>query len=271
MINNIARKQTYISKLLEEKLALQLIYQRCKAEGNDIPDFLVKLRLYLQNQDVNPADNAGGSPTGREVAIGYLRGSNLLNNTGQANIVAVNECTAIQIGANRINKQAVAQKAQAPALQIVEPVKQQRSPSSSLQSEKSFKNYYVAEYLKELDLLNNNDLDSTYSKIDKPFDFAIKSNSKHITNLLEWYTDVPVIMKDKEGKTVMVIGNFVYIDNGKPEPMLFLSMSNIQKLQGVSEPNKNQFCIKLHEKTYVISTYSKAPVAKQLSKEEQNQ
>jgi hypothetical protein len=42
--------------------------------GDDIPDFLAKLRLYLQNQGVDPADNAGGPPTGREVAIGYLRG-----------------------------------------------------------------------------------------------------------------------------------------------------------------------------------------------------
>ncbi|KAF0527923.1 hypothetical protein F8M41_013380 [Gigaspora margarita] len=77
-------------------------------------------------------------------------------------------------------------------------------------------------------------------------------------------------MKDKEGKTVTVIGNFVRIDNGEPEPMLFLGMSNIRKLQGVSEPNKNQFRIKLHGKTYVIPTYSKAPVAKKPSKEEQD-
>ncbi|CAG8724322.1 6862_t:CDS:2 [Cetraspora pellucida] len=95
MINNIARKQTHIGELLGEKLALQLIYQRCKAKGDDISDFLVKLRLYLQNQGVNPADNAGGPPTGREVAMGYLRGSN---------IVAVNGYTAIQIGANGINE-----------------------------------------------------------------------------------------------------------------------------------------------------------------------
>ncbi|CAG8656890.1 24507_t:CDS:2, partial [Cetraspora pellucida] len=108
-------------------------------------------------------------------------------------------------------------------------------------------------------------------KIDKPSDFAIKGNSKHITDSLGWYTDVPVTMKDKKRKTVTVIGNFVYIDNGKPEPMLFLGMSNIRKLQGVPEPNKNQFYIKLHRKTYVIPTYSKAPVAKEPSKEEQNQ
>ena len=30
---------------------------------DDIPDFLAKLRLYLQNQGVDPADNAGGPPT----------------------------------------------------------------------------------------------------------------------------------------------------------------------------------------------------------------
>ncbi|CAG8789121.1 9378_t:CDS:2, partial [Gigaspora margarita] len=37
-------------------------------------NFLAKLRLYLQNQGVDPEDNAGGPPTGRKVAIGYLRG-----------------------------------------------------------------------------------------------------------------------------------------------------------------------------------------------------
>ncbi|CAG8805631.1 12484_t:CDS:1, partial [Cetraspora pellucida] len=46
-------------------------------------------------------------------------------------------------------------------------------------------------------------------------------------------------------------------------------MSNIQKLQDVSKPNKNQFCIKLYKKAYVISTYSKASVAKDLPKKKQ--
>ncbi|KAF0497948.1 hypothetical protein F8M41_020625 [Gigaspora margarita] len=107
-------------------------------------------------------------------------------------------------------------------------------------------------------------------KADKLSDFAIKGNSKHITDSLGWYTDVPVTMKDRERKTVTVIGNFVCIDHGEPELMLFLGMSNIRKLQGVSKPNKNQFCIKLHGKTYVIPTYSKVPVAKEPSKEEQD-
>ncbi|POG78376.1 hypothetical protein GLOIN_2v1813037 [Rhizophagus irregularis DAOM 181602=DAOM 197198] len=108
-------------------------------------------------------------------------------------------------------------------------------------------------------------------KADKPSNFAIKGNSKHITDSLGWYTDVPVTLKDKEDKTVTVIGNFVRIDNGETEPMLFFGMSNIQKVQGILEPNKNQFHIKLHRKAYIILTFSKAPVVKDLPKEEQDQ
>ena len=62
---------------------------------------------------------------------------------------------------------------------------------------------------------------------------------------------MPVTLKDKEDKTVTVIGNFVRIDNGEIELMLFFGMSNIWKVQGILEPNKNQFCIKLHEKAYI--------------------
>ncbi|RIB16747.1 hypothetical protein C2G38_2038333 [Gigaspora rosea] len=64
-------------------------------------------------------------------------------------------------------------------------------------------------------------------KADKPSDFVIKGNSKHITDSLGWFTDMPVTMKDKKGKTVTIIENFVHIDNREPEPMLFLGMSNI--------------------------------------------
>ncbi len=41
--------------------------------SDDIPDFLAKLKLYLQNQGVDPADNAGGLSTERDQVIGYLR------------------------------------------------------------------------------------------------------------------------------------------------------------------------------------------------------
>ncbi|GES81992.1 hypothetical protein GLOIN_2v1848971 [Rhizophagus clarus] len=108
-------------------------------------------------------------------------------------------------------------------------------------------------------------------KADKPSNFAIKGNSKHITDSLGWYTDVPVTLKDKKNKTVTVIGNFIRIDNGKTEPMLFFGMSNIRKVQGVPEPNKNQFRIKLHGKTYIIPTFSKALVVKDPPKEDQDQ
>ena len=82
---------------------------------------------------------------------------------------------------------------------------------------------------------------------------------------------MPVTLKDKEDKTVTVIGNFVRIDNGETEPILFFGMSNIRKVQSVFEPNKNQFHIKLHGKAYIIPTFSKAPVVKDPPKEEQDQ
>ena len=61
-------------------------------------------------------------------------------------------------------------------------------------------------------------------KADKPSDFTIKGNSKHITESLGWFMDVPVSIKDKDGKSVIAIGNFTRIDNGEPEPMLYLGM-----------------------------------------------
>ena len=108
-------------------------------------------------------------------------------------------------------------------------------------------------------------------KADKASNFAIKGNSKHITDSLGWFTDMPVILKDKEGKTVTVIRNFIRIDNGETEPMLFLGMSNIRKVQDIPESNKNQFRIKLYEKAYIIPTFSKAPVVKDPPKEDQDQ
>ena len=121
----------------------------------------------------------------------------------------------------------------------------------------------------ELGGLNDPAIKALGWKADKPSNFAIKGNSKHITDSLGWYTDVPVTLKDKEDKTVTIIGNFVRIDNGETEPMLFFGMSNIRKVQGVPEPNKNQFRIKLHGKAYIIPTFSKSPVVKDLPKEDQ--
>ncbi|UZO26595.1 uncharacterized protein OCT59_018809 [Rhizophagus irregularis] len=92
--------------------------------------------------------------------------------------------------------------------------------------------------------------------------------SESFLDTARWYTDVPVTLKNKEDKAVTVIGNFVRIDNGEIEPMLFFGISNIRKVQGVSDPNKNQFRIKLHGKAYIIPTFSKAPVVKNLPKKD---
>jgi len=94
--------------------------------NDNIPDFLAQLRLDLQNQRIDPNDNAGAPVTRRDNAIGYLRGcmrgrtlewfddeittkqnwelTNLLDNTGQANLVAVNGRIAVQIGTNALNE-----------------------------------------------------------------------------------------------------------------------------------------------------------------------
>ena len=59
------------------------------------------------------------------------------------------------------------QQAQVSTPQTVEPVRQPKGPLSSLKTEEGMKNYYVAEYLKEVGLLNKEDLDSDYPV--KPF------------------------------------------------------------------------------------------------------
>ena len=86
-----------------------------------------------------------------------------------------------------------------------------------------------------------------------------------------WFTDVPISIKDKDGKTVTATGNFTRIDNGEPEPMLCLGMTWIRKVQGVLDPNKNQFRMKLHGKAYIIPTFSKAPEVEDPPKKDQDQ
>ncbi len=56
---------------------------------------------------------------------------------------------------------------QVPTPQIVKPIRQLRNSSSLLKTEKGLKNYYIAKYLKEVDILNKEDLDSNYPI--KPF------------------------------------------------------------------------------------------------------
>jgi len=66
-----------------------------------------------------------------------------------------------------LESQMTQQQAQVSIPQTVEPVRQPKGPPSSLKTEEGLKNYYVAEYLKEVGLLNKEDLDSDYPV--KPF------------------------------------------------------------------------------------------------------
>ncbi|CAG8620219.1 4227_t:CDS:2, partial [Paraglomus occultum] len=108
------------------------------------------------------------------------------------------------------------------------------------------KELYASNNGSEFGALNDATINALGWKADKPSDFDIKGNSKHITESLGWFTDVPVSIKDKDGKTVTATGNFTRIDNGEPEPMLCLGMTWIRKVQGILDPNKNQFRMKLH-------------------------
>ena len=53
--------------------------------------------------------------------------------------------------------------------------------------------------------------------------------------------------------------------------MLWLGITGIRKVKGISDPTKNQFRIEDHGKTYIIPTFSKAPVVKDPPKEDQDQ
>ncbi|GES88722.1 hypothetical protein GLOIN_2v1822626 [Rhizophagus clarus] len=190
------------------------------------------------------------------------------------------------------------QQTQVPAPQTVEPVRQPRGPPSSLQTEEGLKNYYISEYLKDIGVLNKAELDADYPaknfqrphnasefdgfnlataealgwKVDKPSKFLVKGNSEYISEALGWYTDVAITLRDEKGKPIVtIIENYACIDNGEPKPMLWLGATGIRKVKGISDPTNNRFQIENHGKTYTIPTFSKAPVVKDLPKEDQDQ
>src|SRR3954447_11303150 len=80
----------------------------------------------------------------------------------------------------------MAHQTQVPAPQIVEPVRQPRDLPSSLKTEEGLKNYYIAEYLKEVGLLNKEDLDSDYPV--KPFQRSRPKRS-NISNRIDRLED----------------------------------------------------------------------------------
>ena len=80
----------------------------------------------------------------------------------------------------------MSQQAQVSASQTVEPVRQPKGPPSSLKTEEGLKNYYVAEYLKEVGLLNKEDLDSDYPV--KPFQ-RLRSQRSNVSNRIDRLED----------------------------------------------------------------------------------
>ncbi len=105
-------------------------------------------------------------------------------------------------------------------------------------------------------------------KVDKPSKFTVKGNSDHISEALGWYTNVAVTLNDMKGNPIItIVGNYACVDNGEPNPMLWLGTTGIRKVKGISDLTKNQFRIEDHGKTYIIPTFSKAPVVKDSAKE----
>ena len=122
-----------------------------------IPDPLVSNRVSWQIYEPSPVSapqQHGISLEDMEKAI-----QNALAQQKTENQALVKKVTELQ--------SQMVQQTQVPASQTVEPVRQPRGPPSSLKTEEGLKNYYVAEYLKEVGLLNKKDLDSDYPV--KPF------------------------------------------------------------------------------------------------------
>src|SRR3954453_13732501 len=75
----------------------------------------------------------------------------------------------------------MAQQAQVSASQTVELIRQPRGPLSSLKTDEGLKNYYVTKYLKEVSILNKENLDSDYPV--KPFQRFCSQRSNVFTRI----------------------------------------------------------------------------------------
>ncbi|CAG8634611.1 5128_t:CDS:2, partial [Diversispora eburnea] len=98
---------------------------------------------------------------------------------------------------------------------MLSPVMQKMCQSHTVQKEESDEWFSSLQYLN----VSINDLSISESFLDPG------SISKYSTESLGWFIDVPVSIKDKDGKTVTATGNFTRIDNGEPELMLCLNMT----------------------------------------------
>ncbi|GBC39810.2 hypothetical protein GLOIN_2v1763195 [Rhizophagus irregularis DAOM 181602=DAOM 197198] len=56
-------------------------------------------------------------------------------------------------------------------------------------------------------------------KVNKPSKFAVKGNSKYISEALGWYTNVAVTLKNMKGNPIItIVGNYACVDNVKDLP-----------------------------------------------------
>ncbi|CAG8603756.1 13075_t:CDS:2 [Cetraspora pellucida] len=138
------------------------------------------------------------------------------------------------------------QMAKQTAPQTVKPVRQPRGPPSSLQTKKAFSKPYLEQIYSSNQSAKIDRIESKVdeisqmisqfgrimlenqfkkSKADKPSDFAIKGNSKHISESLGWYTDMPISIKNKDSKIVTSNENFARINNSESEPMLCIGIT----------------------------------------------
>ncbi|CAG8762860.1 16565_t:CDS:2 [Cetraspora pellucida] len=223
MINNITIKQTYI----------------------DISDFLAKLRLYLQNQEVNLADNAEGLLTEREITTKQnWKLANLLDNTEQANLVAVNGKTGLwdenwhitgscstNIAINIPNANNTFQQ------QGISLEDMQKTIQNALVQQKT-KNQTLVKKVTELESqIAKQTASQTVEPVRQPKGllFSLQTKKDSISefgevnnatiNVLGWKANMPISIKNKNDKIVISTRNFAHINNDEPKPMLCLDMT----------------------------------------------
>ncbi|CAG8590347.1 24912_t:CDS:2 [Cetraspora pellucida] len=75
---------------------------------------------------------------------------------------------------------------------------------------------------------NINDLLITNFFLDSTSEFE-RGNSKHISESLGWYTDMPISVKDKDDKSDISTGNFACINNNELEPIKATEVNELEQ------------------------------------------
>ncbi|RIA94448.1 hypothetical protein C1645_817934 [Glomus cerebriforme] len=177
---------------------------------------------------------------------------------------------------------------QVSALQTVELVRQPKDPPSLLKTEEGIKNYYVVKYLKEIGILNKEDLDSDYSSLTLINFQNITSNSNEDNSSSydeennRWIgiNDLPISEsfldnRSEFDKFNLATAKMLEWKVNKPSKFAVkvsqdnaIVKYNRNSKKGISNPTKNQFCIEDHRKIYTIPTFGKTLEINDLLKKE---